>query len=151
MRQSGIVRRLVGNTALITGERASSCGSCAGKSSCSTLGAWNQRELELMVNNDMGARVGDEVVIEVADSLVLKSACRLYGLPMLLFFLAGTAAYLTSQNIGIGEPDLWAAVSGLAAVLAYYLSGAFMGKAESGLEARIIQIQTQPSTIPGKK
>ena len=104
-----------------------------------------------MVNNDMGARVGDEVVIEVADSLVLKSACRLYGLPMLLFFLAGTAAYLTSQNIGIGEPDLWAAVSGLAAVLAYYLSGAFMGKAESGLEARIIQIQTQPSTIPGKK
>ena len=103
--------------------------------------------MELMVNNDMGARVGDEVMIEVADSLVLKSAYRLYGLPMLLFFAAGTAAYLASQHFGMGQPDLLAAVSGLGAVLAYYLSGSFMGREEAGLEARIVQIQTQTPTF----
>lgn len=151
MRQSGIVRQLIGNSALVCGERASSCGSCAGKSSCSTLGAWNQREeLELTVNNDIGAKVGDEVVIEVADSLVLKSAYRLYGLPMLLFFAAGTIAYLASQYLGVGEPDLWAAVAGLAVVLIYYMSGSFMGREEAGLEARIVQIQTQPSAFDEK-
>jgi len=132
--------------ALITGQRASTCGSCAGKSSCSTLGAWNQRTLELLVYNDIGAKVGDEVVIEVPDSLVLKSAYRLYGLPMLLFFAAGILAYVTSQHFSMGKPDLWAALSGLGAVLAYYLSGAFSTRGEEGLDAHIVQIQTQAST-----
>ena len=136
--------------ALITGERASTCGSCAGNSSCSTLGAWNQRTLELLVYNDLGAKVGDEVVVEVADSLVLKSAYRLYGLPMLLFFAAGILAYITSQYFGMGNPDLWAALSGLGAVLVYYLSGAFNRRGEEGLNARIVQVQTQPSTYVEK-
>lgn len=107
--------------------------------------------MELTVNNDLGAKVGDEVVIEVADSLVLKSAYRLYGLPMLLFFAAGVTAYLASEYFGVGKPDLWAAVSGLGAVLGYYLSGSFMGKGEAGLEARIVQIQTQHSTFDEKE
>jgi sigma-E factor negative regulatory protein RseC len=146
MKQSGTVLRLDGEMALITGERASTCGSCAGKSSCSTLGAWNQRSLELLVYNDLGAKVGDEVMIEVPDSLVLKSAYRLYGLPMLLFFAAGILAYVTSHYFGVGQPDLWAALSGLAAVIIYYLSGAFNTRGEEGLDAHIVQIQTQPST-----
>ena len=133
--------------ALITGERASTCGSCAGKSSCSTLGAWNQRTLELLVYNDLGAKVGDEVVVEVADSLVLKSAYRLYGLPMLLFFAAGILAYVMSHYLGIGQPDLWAALSGLVAVLGYYLSGAFHARGEEGLDAHIVQIQTPSSNV----
>ncbi len=132
--------------ALISGERASTCGSCAGKSSCSTLGAWNQRTLELLVYNDIGARVGDEVVIEVPDSLVLKSAYRLYGLPMLLFFAAGILAYVISQYFAMGQPDLWAALSGLGGVFVYYLSGAFNSRGKASLDAHIVQIQTRSST-----
>jgi len=147
MKQSGTVLQLDGEMALITGERASTCGSCAGKSSCSTLGSWNQRTLELLVYNDIGAKVGDEVMIEVPDSLVLKSAYRLYGLPMLLFFAAGVLAYVMSQHFGIGQPDLWAALSGLGAVLGYYLSGAFNTRGEEGLDAHIVQIQTPLSNF----
>jgi sigma-E factor negative regulatory protein RseC len=145
MQQSGIVKQLNGGMALVTGERASTCGSCAGKSSCATLGAWNQRTMELMVDNGLGARVGDEVVIEVPDNLVLKSAYALYGLPMLLFFAAGITAYLLADRVEGANPDLWAALSGLAAVVGYYLSGVLKKRGEAGLEARIVRIQTQAS------
>jgi sigma-E factor negative regulatory protein RseC len=142
MQQFGIVQQLLGDAAVISGERASTCGSCAGKSSCSTLGSWNQRTLELTVHNGVGAKVGDEVVIEVPDQMVLKTAWRLYGVPMLLFFAVGIAAYLLSQGLTIGNPDLWAALSGLAAVASYYVSGMYGGKREAGLEAHIVRIQT---------
>jgi sigma-E factor negative regulatory protein RseC len=146
MQQIGIVRQLDGNMALITGERASTCGSCAGKSSCSTLGSWNQRTLKLTVYNDLGAKVGDEVVIEVPDSLVLKSAYTLYGLPMLYFFVAGVLAYFASQSLTIGQPDVWAALSGIAAVVGYYLSGAVTGSIDTDFDARIVRIQAQCQT-----
>jgi len=146
MRQTGIVSETHGREATVTGERASSCGSCAGKSSCSTLGAWNARELKLKVWNDVDARVGDTVVIEVPDSLVLKSAFSLYGLPMLLFFTAGIAAWLFSSSTGIGNPDLMAALSGIAVVVAYYLSGISGHREKAGLEARIVHIQTRPDS-----
>ncbi len=142
MQQTGIVRQVDGDMALIAGERASTCGSCAGKSSCATLGAWNQRTLELHVYNGVNARVGDEVVIEVPDHLVLQSACRLYGLPMLCFFVAGVSAYFASHYFAVGQPDVLAALSGITAVVACYLSGVLKKSDNAGLDARIVRIQT---------
>lgn len=142
MQQIGIVQQVEGDRALIRGDRASTCGSCAGKSSCATLGAWNQRTLELEVGNELGAKVGDEVVIEVPDHLVLKSAYQLYGLPMLFFFMAGVTAYHFSGILGLPEPDVWAAVSGIAAVVIYYMSGVLKKSDSAGLNAHIVRIQT---------
>ncbi|MFQ5519480.1 MAG: SoxR reducing system RseC family protein [Mariprofundus sp.] len=147
MQQVGVVLKLEGGRALVAGERASACGSCAGKSSCTTLGAWNDRVLELEVRNDRGAKVGDEVLIEVPDRLILKSACALYGLPMVFFFAAGIIAYLASHALGMGSPDLWAAISGLAAVVIYYLSKVLNGAEEKGLDARIVRIQSMHELI----
>lgn len=141
MKQTGIVSEVHGRMATVSGERASSCGSCAGKSACSTLGAWNAKEMSLQAWNDAGAKVGDTVEIEVPDALLLKSAFNLYGLPMLLFIAVGAAAYLVSLRAG-GNADLWAALAGLGAVAGYYLSG-FSGRGGAGLEARIVRIQTQ--------
>jgi len=149
MQQSGVVSQLNGKIATVRGERASTCGSCAGKSSCATLGAWNSRTLEIEVHNDLGAKIGDEVVIEVPDHLVLKSAFTLYGLPMLLFFMTGVAAWLFSSRVGIGNPDLLAALAGIAAVFVYYLSKVLKREERAGLEARIVRIQTQPFNDKG--
>lgn len=144
MQQSGVVSHLNGKIATVRGERASTCGTCAGKSSCATLGAWNSRALEIEVLNDLGAKVGDEVLIEVSDHLVLKSAFSLYGLPMLLFFGAGIAAWLLSSRTGSGNPDLLAALAGIVTVIVYYLSTVLRKEERAGLEARIVRIQTQP-------
>ncbi|MDX8404158.1 MAG: SoxR reducing system RseC family protein [Mariprofundaceae bacterium] len=147
MQQIGIVQQVEGDKAWVTGDRASTCGSCAGKSSCATLGAWNQRTLELEVRNELGAKAGDEVVIEVPDHLVLKSAYQLYGLPMLFFFIAGITAYHISGIFGLSKPDLWAAVSGIAAIVIYYMSGTLEKSERMALDAHIVHIQTSHKAI----
>jgi positive regulator of sigma E activity len=103
--------------------------------------------MELHVINHMGAVVGDEVVVEVPDHFILKSAFHLYGLPMLIFFAAGTAAYLASPVLGLSDRDLWAALAGIAGIILYYVavgSGAESGHGRERvhLNARIIRIQT---------
>jgi len=119
MRQTAYVAEIHGDQALVVSERASSCGGCAGKASCNTLGSWkegsgNGRILSLRIVNTLAARVGDEVVLEVADGLLLKTAFRLYAFPMLLFILAGAITWLGTHNDGL------ASLLGIAAVVAYY-------------------------------
>ncbi len=102
--------------------------------------------MELHVVNRMGAVVGDEVVVEVPDHFILKSAFYLYGLPMLIFFAAGATAYLVSPALGLADRDLWAALAGIAGTVLYYV--VVGSREESGhgrdrvhLDARIVRIQ----------
>ena len=143
MQQFAEVTHSDGEIAVVRAQRASSCGSCAGKSACSTLGSWKERSMELHVVNRMGAVVGDEVVVEIPDHFILKSAFQLYGLPMFIFFVAGIAAYLLAPVLGFEDRDLWAALSGILSVVIYYIA---VGTGESSkkvrLDAEIVRIQT---------
>ena len=121
MRQTVYVAELHGHQALLVSERASACGGCAGKSSCSTLGSWKEasgkgRVLSLLVDNTLDAQEGDAVVIEVADGLLLKTAFRLYAIPMLYFILVGGSIWL-----GTHHSDVAASCGGIASVMLYYL------------------------------
>jgi len=145
MQQLAVVTQSDGDIAVVKAQRASSCGSCAGKSACSTLGSWKERPMELHVLNAVGAAVGDEVVVEVPDHLILKSAFHLYGLPMFLFFAVGSTAYLLSPMLGFADRDLWAALSGIASVVVYYIAvgrGTESGREKVHLNACIVRIQT---------
>jgi len=142
MRQTVFVTEIHGNEATVVGERASSCNSCAGKASCKTLGSWKEgsgkgRVLKLRVQNELSAAVGDEVVIEVADGLLLKTAFRLYGVPMLVFIAVGSVVGLTMQ--GQEHAGVASALSGILGVVAYY---AWIWKqgAPEGFDARIVEV-----------
>jgi len=143
MQQFAEVTHSDGEIAVVRAQRASSCGSCAGKSACSTLGSWKERSMELHVVNRMGAVVGDEVVVEVPDHFILKSAFQLYGVPMIIFFLVGATAYGLSPLFGLADRDLWAALSGILSVVLYYIA---VGRGENSkkvrLDAEIVRIQT---------
>jgi len=119
MRQTAYVAEIHGDQALVVSERASSCGGCAGKASCNTLGSWKEgsgkgRILSLRIQNTLAARIGDEVILEVADGLLLKTAFRLYAMPMILFIFIGGLIWFQSQS------DLFASLAGITAVIAYY-------------------------------
>jgi len=142
MRQTVFVTEIHANEATVVGERASSCNSCAGKASCKTLGSWKEgsgkgRVLKLRVQNELSAAVGDEVVIEVADGLLLKTAFRLYGVPMLVFIAVGSVVGLTMQ--GQEHAGVASALSGILGVVAYY---AWIWKqgAPEGFDARIVEV-----------
>ncbi|HXH72909.1 MAG TPA: SoxR reducing system RseC family protein [Mariprofundaceae bacterium] len=120
MEQQVSVIEVKGSGARVRAARASACGHCAGQSACGTLGSWTQRFAEMDVENAIGARVGDEVVIDVPDGELLKATFRLYGLPMLLFIAAGMLVRHLAVMLQASAPDVWAAVAGVAGILGYY-------------------------------
>ena len=98
MKQYAVVTALIDDDAIVSGERQSACGGCAGKSACGTLGSWNKRPVSMRVHNLAGARIGDKVEIEVDDQLMLKASFRLYILPLLAFFVFAGIGWLLFQQ-----------------------------------------------------
>jgi len=130
-----------GDQVLVQGRRASACGKCAGQSSCSTLGSWVERVAELRVKNTLHARVGDQVLLDVPDSLLLKVSFQLYALPMLAFVLVGMLIRGLAVDMGWAQPDALAALAGIAAVLACYaMIRARVAAGRNHLDARMIQV-----------
>ncbi|MFQ5518886.1 MAG: SoxR reducing system RseC family protein [Mariprofundus sp.] len=120
MEQQVTVIAVEGDEAIVHGRRASACGDCAGKASCSTMGSWVERMIELRLKNPMGAKPGDEVLLDVPDNAVLKIAFRLYALPMLAFILVGLMVRSLALFMGWPEAEAIAAVAGFMAVLGCY-------------------------------
>jgi len=118
MEQTATVIDVVGHDALVQGRRASACGQCAGQSACGTLGSWVERHSEMRVANPLGARAGDEVIVSVADGVLMRAAIRLYGMPMLGFFMMGFFVRYLAFYFGATAPELWAAGGALAGMMA---------------------------------
>ena len=147
MEQTVVVMDVAHGEALVRGRRATACGSCAGKSACGTLGSWVERFAEMRVANPLGAKIGDEVTIEVPDGEFLRAALRLYGAPMLGFFAAGFATRALAFSMDAATPELWAAVGALAgmAVVFVWLRGS---EKERMNGARIVHIRSHAVNIP---
>ncbi len=142
MEQQVTVIDIQGSEAIVHGRRASACGDCAGKTSCSTMGSWVERIIELRVRNTVRAQTGDIVLLEVPDNAVLQIAFRLYAMPMLAFILAGLAMRTLAQHLAWANVELWAALSGLTAVMGYYLwyKSHLAAGSVSGLDVRMVRI-----------
>lgn len=93
MEQKVQVRRIFENgTAEVVRVRESACSGDCHK--CAGCGAQQQTML-LTVQNAIGAKPGDMVVIESETGPVLKAAAMLYVLPLVLFL----AAYLLGEHL----------------------------------------------------
>jgi len=139
--QQVTVIALEGNEAVVRGHRASACGGCAGKTSCSTMGSWVERVVELRVGNTIGAQIGDRVMLEVPDNAVLRIAFRLYGMPMLAFIVAGLGAQTLALYWHWPGVEVVAALSGFAAVLSYYLWYKWrVADHHQGLDVRMVRV-----------
>lgn len=93
MEQNVKVRRTFENgTAEVIRIRESACSGDCHK--CSGCGA-QQETMILTVQNPIGAKAGDMVVIESATGPVLKAAAMLYVMPVVLFL----AGYLMGEHL----------------------------------------------------
>ena len=141
MQQQVTVIAVEKRDAIVRGHRASACGGCVGKTSCSTMGSWTERFIELRVKNSVGAHVGDHVLLEVPDSAVMKIAFRLYALPMLAFVLAGLVTQTVATWMGWPEVEAIAALAGFAAVLLYYVwYKTYLSNHQNGLDVRMLRV-----------
>lgn len=152
MQQQVTVIAIEQRDAIVRGNRASACGGCAGKTSCSTMGSWTERFIELRLKNSLGATVGDHVLLEVPDSAVMKIAFRLYALPMLAFVLAGLGMQSLATWMSWPEIEAIAALSGFAAVVLYYLwYKIYLSSHQNGLDVQMLRVlhsAASEETIP---
>jgi sigma-E factor negative regulatory protein RseC len=135
-----IVIRLEGEEAVVEAVQGGGCGSCGGGNACAS-GKMSQmfcvKPRQFRVRNGIGARVGEEVEVAVAEGALLRSALTLYALPMAMLFAGAlSGAHWLGGSAG---NDAGAALGALAGLLA--------GFALAGLIAsrKRIQIASSPA------
>lgn len=123
--EQGQVVEVQGEFAWIEGERTTTCGSCAVRKGCGTSAiatVLGQRRVRLRVLNRINARVGDHVVIGIAESGLLRGSLAVYAMPLLGLFAGALAGHLLGNMVSAMPSDLFAiagALGGFVAALAW--------------------------------
>jgi len=117
MKKVGVVIAVEQDEVVIRSQRESSCGSCAGKSACGTLGSWDikkkdKNDYDIRLPNILHAKQGDVVTVEVPDQLILTASMTFYGYPVLAFLIVGGFAFSFGESMGLSG-DLFSAIGGL--------------------------------------
>ena len=134
LRESARVVALEAETVWVEAQRSSACGRCSARAGCGhgalsgilgeQTGRVRARSGTALSASDCA--IGDEVIIEVPESSVLRGSSLLYGLPLLM----ATLVSLSLSRWG----DLWAALGFLSGLLiSFAILGGVARRAGSGL------------------
>lgn len=119
LEETGQVVDVEGDFAWVESERQSTCGSCSARKGCGTgviAKVLGRKRMRLRVVNRIGARVGDQVVIGIAESGVVRGSLAVYAMPLAGLFAGALAGQFLGQRIMITGSD-WPAIAGAAAGL----------------------------------
>ncbi len=92
MRNRGVVKR-GGKICEVAVVRQSACGE-----NCATCGGCTVSETLVSAQNDVGAKEGDRVLLEIADKAALSAAKTVYLLPIILLLIAVVIGYFLKIN-----------------------------------------------------
>ncbi len=85
-----------GATAWLVPEQTSSCGGCASASACGSKGigttASRLEARRFQLVNDVGLRVGEQVVVGIRENALLKASITAYAIPLATLLIAGALA-----------------------------------------------------------
>ena len=107
--EKGIVIKTGLNTAWVKTLQAEACEGC---SSCGTCGA-QRKDAEVEVINEIGARVGDRILIDFKTSAFLKVTFMLYVFPVICLTLGAMLGLQAAADYGY-DPSVFSAALGFA-------------------------------------
>lgn len=114
--EEGIILEKKGDLAEIAIMDKGNCKTCAAKPFCSTNSDGVYSRLTVLDNLD--AKPGDEVVVEVKGTDILKAVIMVYGIPLFLFiFTIGIVIYFYDRS---PNKELIAFLSSLTVLAFYY-------------------------------
>jgi len=91
--EPGLIVALEGNTAWVETQRSSACGSCDSEQGCGTAllaQALGNRSVRVRADNPLQAEIGEQVVLGLDESAMVRASLTLYLVP-LLGLLGGAA------------------------------------------------------------
>jgi sigma-E factor negative regulatory protein RseC len=115
-REEGVVIKADAQTAWIKTTKTGACSECSAKSSCHTMGGG--KDMEVKAINDIGAVIGDRVVIGFETSSLLKASFLIYIFPVLGLIVGAAVGQEMAPMIGLNG----AAASPLAGLLFFSLA-----------------------------
>lgn len=108
-------------------QRTSACESCSLKSGCgqSALSKLSsERCLELEVNNDLGAKPGDEVMIAIPEQGLVNASLRVYLFPLIMMLMTALVT-----DVLFPKQEEWVMLAALVGLLAgFWWARAFSQK-----------------------
>ncbi len=120
--ESGKIVEVNGDYAWIESERTSICGSCAVRKGCGTsviAKLLGQRRVRMRVLNRIDARVGEQVVVGISETGLLRGSLAVYFVPLLGLFLGALGGQWLVASLLQLQSDA-AAIAG--AVLGFLLA-----------------------------
>lgn len=99
--QNARVIEVEGAFAVIETERVSSCGSCASSKSCGTSAlskVLGHQVNHIRVINQINAKAGDQVIVGLQESALLRGSMAVYLVPLLGLILGGMLAQLAGEG-----------------------------------------------------
>ena len=107
--------------ALVETRQQAACGSCHSAGSCSTSvlsGLFKRQNNQLMVSNPIHAQPGEQVVIGLRESALLKASFAAYLLPLLCMMFSAIAVQQLAHRFSILGGELPIVIGGLLGLLA---------------------------------
>lgn len=108
-----------GNFLTLEAQRRSSCRSCSVQKGCGTSvlsGSLGKKATRFHIENTVGAKVGDYLVVGIPENSFLKGSLVVYLTPLIGLFTAALSAESLLQDVA--SRDLWVSLCGLAGLLA---------------------------------
>ncbi|HEY8158453.1 MAG TPA: SoxR reducing system RseC family protein [Methylobacter sp.] len=124
--ESAVVVKIENHQVWVESGPYSACGACLQKTSCSTnaIGSVLKKK-SVPVDSDIQLKTGDQVMVAIDESLLLRASLLLYLMPLIaLFSGAGVANWLLADH---ASADLWVAGS---AMLSFLISLWLINKAQ---------------------
>jgi sigma-E factor negative regulatory protein RseC len=116
LEEHGIVVKIEDQFALVETKRSNLCGHCTGNKGCGTAslaGVLGQKETLVRVLNQKNVKVGDRVVIGVAEDALLKSSLALYLIPLLSLFVVAIGYESLAKLLEWPSYEILTALAGL--------------------------------------
>lgn len=116
MQQKGYVANTNDNMAQVIVNRESACGhSC---DSCG--GGCSNPSISLNLENTLGAKIGDYVIIESKSSTILKTAFVAYIIPLILMLIGIGSSMKVFENMGTENYETYAFLVGVSTLIISY-------------------------------
>ncbi len=102
--ETGLVSNLIGELAVVQTQSQMACASCQVVDTCGNgivERYLSGKVFSSEVYNDLNAKIGDKVVLEIPKSSITKASIIVYVIPLLIFILAAlmTSLFSDSENI----------------------------------------------------
>lgn len=107
MKELARVTDIKGRVATVKIQRSSSCGSCT---ACGM--SKDQKEMFLTVSNDIGAKLGDWVELDLQSVSILKASAIVYLIPLISLILGVAGGYALAGQLS-GNAELFGAIGGI--------------------------------------